>query len=247
MSTRGGRRTGAALLALGLVVAGTAAGASGESVRSGKSAAPSFSMTPIIATLNRPVTTYRVLAFESDGDTLTYTWSWKVQHICGLFAYNGRMATWTHPDKNYVNPRGVPQPGDCPVAASLPATISVVVDDGHGSSLTAVYAGGSAAGAGSTAVATSATPVASASGPAGSPTSVAPGSSVVSPPESTSGAPSSVSTPPTSAVARSPAITSSSSGFPWVAVIVLGAVVLLGLGLVVSRIRARGHDPGDVG
>lgn len=90
---------------------------------------------PVLATYLRPVTVYSVRAEDPDGDGLTFAWS-KTGTSCGTFQADGNIATWSHPEP------------PCPEERAHPARITVVVSDGHGNRIRAVYPHGSAAGEG---------------------------------------------------------------------------------------------------
>ena len=103
---------------------------------------------PIVASFERPVTSYTVHATGGSGQ-LTFTWL--KTHLagspCGVFKVPVQVTSgpdstvaWSHPDKDYA------PPGDCPNEAVHPATIAVKVVDALGTIVRGVYICGSAAG-----------------------------------------------------------------------------------------------------
>lgn len=94
-------------------------------------------VSAIQATHFRPVTVYSVEARDPDGDELTYVWRKSAERPCGTFiSSEGNIATWSHPEP------------PCPKEKVHPGTITVVVSDGEGHRVRAVYPFGSASGVG---------------------------------------------------------------------------------------------------
>jgi hypothetical protein len=91
-------------------------------------------LSSISATFARPVTTYRIKAYDADSKHLTYTWAKQQESPCGVFTPNGPMATWSHPDA---------PDGNCPNEPIHLGVISVTVSDGV-FACTAVWPFGSA-------------------------------------------------------------------------------------------------------
>jgi hypothetical protein len=89
----------------------------------------------IAARLRPPFTFYSVQASDPDGDTLSYQWTLQPgQADCNSFTSSGNQATWEHGEDTPCSHGGPLHPG----------TITVVVSDGQGHSVTRTYANGSA-------------------------------------------------------------------------------------------------------
>lgn len=78
--------------------------------------------------LSPPDTTYTVGASDPEGDLLSYTWSIS-DGACGTFSSSGNQAVWTHPHP------------PCSDETSHPGTVTVVIADGQGNTVTQTYEG----------------------------------------------------------------------------------------------------------
>ncbi len=91
---------------------------------------------PIKANLIPTNTFYNVDASDPEGDKLTFVWT--KSNPCGPFTFQDATAVWAHPHP------------PCPNEEFHPGTITVVVSDGKGNSVTRVYNDGSLSGVGPT-------------------------------------------------------------------------------------------------
>lgn|GEM_PF-2252326 len=78
--------------------------------------------------LSPPDTTYTVGASDPEGDNLNYTWTIS-DGACGTFSSSGIQAVWTHPHPL------------CSDETSHAGTVTVVIADGQGNSVTQSYEG----------------------------------------------------------------------------------------------------------
>jgi len=78
--------------------------------------------------LSPPDTIYTVGAGDPEGDNLTYTWMIS-DGACGTFSSSGNQAVWTNPHP------------PCSDETSHPGTVTVVIADGQGNSVTQSYEG----------------------------------------------------------------------------------------------------------
>ena len=89
---------------------------------------------PIKANLIPTNTFYNVDATDPEGDKLTFVWT--KSNPCGPFTFQDATAVWAHPHP------------PCPTEEFHPGTITVVITDGHGNTVTRTYGGGSETGTG---------------------------------------------------------------------------------------------------
>jgi len=89
---------------------------------------------PIRVISNPPYSSYSVEASDPNGDTMSFSWS--TSNLCGTFVGQQKTALWQHPHP------------PCGEELEHPGTITLVVNDGHGNSITRTYKDGSSAGIG---------------------------------------------------------------------------------------------------